>query len=204
MKKVKDVTAQMIFDHNSMEFSDVSSWSKLATVGVSIAVCIAVLYSGYYFLIDDKLQELSAKRDFQSKQIDEFGQKYALVSNKDIYLEQMVALDLMFNSFREKMPVDAQVPETIEDITNVASQSGLVTSVISLESLVDLGVYSELPVAIDVEGSYHDLGKFVAGLTQLRRLVSLHDFSLKTLENGDLALGLEAKTYQFNNKENSQ
>jgi type IV pilus assembly protein PilO len=203
MKKVMDVTSQMIFDHNSMEFSDVSSWSTLASIGVSIAVFIAVLSGGYCFLIDDKLQELSAQRDFQSKQIDEFGQKYALVSNKNIYVEQMVVLDLMFNSFREKMPVDAQVPETIEDITHIASQSGLITSVISLESLVDLGLYSELPIAIDVEGSYHDLGKFVAGLTQLRRLVSLHDFSLKALENGDLALDLKAKIYQFNTEENS-
>lgn len=204
MNKATEVTSQMVLDHNSMELSDVSSWSKLATIGLSIAAFIAVLSGGYYFLIDAKLQELSVQRDFQSAQIDEFGQKFALVSNKDIYLEQMVALDLMFNSFREKMPVDAQVPETIEDITNVASQSGLVTSVISFESPVDLGVYSELPVTIDVEGSYHDLGKFVAGLTQLKRLVSLHDFSLKILKNGDIALDLEAKTYQFNNKENSQ
>ena len=102
------------------------------------------------------------------------------------------------------MPVDAQVPETLEDITKVASQSGLVTSIISLQSPVDFDVYFELPVDIKVEGSYHDLGEFVAGLTQLTRLVSLHDFSLETTENGNLALNLGAKTYQFNDKENSR
>jgi len=116
----------------------------------------------------------------------------------------MIELDLMFSSFLEKMPVDAQVPETLEDITKVASQSGLVTSIISLQSPVDFDVYFELPVDIKVEGSYHDLGEFVAGLTQLTRLVSLHDFSLETTENGNLALNLGAKTYQFNDKENSR
>lgn len=187
-----------------MSFSDVASWTRITRFSVSLAAFVAVFSVGYYFIIDTKLQELSEYKNLQSKQINEFGKKYALVSNKESYEKQMIELDLMFSSFLEKMPVDAQVPETIEDITKVASQSGLVTSIISLESPVDLGVYFELPVDIKVEGRYHDLGGFVAGLTQLRRLVSLHDFSLEMLANGDLALELGAKTYQFNSVENGQ
>ena len=204
MNKPTVITPPIISNGDSMSFSDIASWDKTPIFGVSIAVFIVVLSVGYYFLIDNKLQELSVQKNLQSKQIDEFGKKYALVSNKDTYQKQMVELDLMFNSFLEKMPVEAQVPETIEDITKVASQSGLVTSIISLESPVDLGVSFELPVDINVKGRYHDLGGFVAGLTQLRRLVSLHDFSLEMLANGDLALELGAKTYQFNSVENAQ
>ena len=204
MNKPTAVATQILFNGDSMSFSDVASWTRITRFSVSLAAFVAVLSVGYYFIIDTKLQELSEYKDLQSKQINELGKKYALVSNKESYEKQMIELDLMFSSFLEKMPVDAQVPETLEDITKVASQSGLVTSIISLKSPVDLDVYFELPVDITVEGTYHDLGEFVAGLTQLRRLVTLHDFSLETTENGNLALNLGAKTYQFNDKENSR
>jgi type IV pilus assembly protein PilO len=112
--------------------------------------------------------------------------------------QQMAELDLMFASFTEKMPVDSEVPEIIEDITRVATQSGLVTSVISIQNEKNSGLYRELPMKISVSGQYHNLGNFVAGLTQLERLVSLHDFSLGKTEGNEISLELDAKTYRFN------
>lgn len=159
-------------------------------------------FIGYYFLIGNKLQDLDAQVDLQAVKIKELGEKYALASNKETYQTQMIELDLMFASFLEQIPADTEVPEIIEDVTKIAAQSGLVTSTISLDSAVDLGVYYALPINVTVEGDYHDLGEFVAGLTQLKRLISLHDFSLEKTVNGDLKLNLAAKTFQFNNQEN--
>ena len=200
MNKLIAVAKAILFNTDSMDFSDIATWNRLTISSVSLAAFISVFFIGNYFVIDTKSQELSEYKSLQSEQIKDFGKKYALVSNKESYEAQMVELDLMFSSFLEKMPTDAQVPETLEDITKAATQSGLVTSAISLQSPVDLDVYFELPVDIAVEGSYHDLGEFVAGVTQLKRLVSLNDFSLETTENGNLALKLSAKTYQFNDK----
>tara|TARA_B100000787_G_scaffold161098_1_gene140645 strand:+ start:1874 stop:2485 length:612 start_codon:yes stop_codon:yes gene_type:complete len=203
MNKPTIGAAQEVFSLDSVNFFDVASWNRVTIVSLFLATFIAVFSFGYYFIIDTKLQELSDYKNLQPKLINEFGKKYALVSNKEPYQKQKAELDLMFSSFLEKVPVDAQVPETLENITTVASGSGLVTSNISLQPPVDLGLYFELPMDIQVEGSYHNLAEFVAGLTQLRRLVSLHNFSLKTTVNGDLALNLGAKTYQFNKKNSS-
>jgi Tfp pilus assembly protein PilO len=41
------------------------------------------------------------------------------------------------------------------------------------------------------------LGAFVAGLSQVTRLVTMHDFSINHKENGPLIMTLEAKTYRF-------
>ncbi len=203
MNKPTIGAAQEVFSLDSVNFFDVASWNRVTIVSLFLATFIAVFSFGYYFIIDTKLQELSDYKNLQPKLINEFGKKYALVSNKEPYQKQKAELDLMFSSFLEKVPVDSQVPETLENITTVASGSGLVTSNISLQPPVDLGLYFELPMDIQVEGSYHNLAEFVAGLTQLRRLVSLHNFSLKTTVNGDLALNLGAKTYQFNKKNSS-
>lgn len=202
MNKATITLPSVLFTEDSMDFSDVATWGKPAIIGASLAVFLVVFFIGYYFLIGNKLQDLDAQADLQTVKIKEFGKKYALVSNKETYQTQMIELDLMFASFLEQIPADTEVPEIIEDVTKIAAQSGLVTSTISLDSAVDLGVYYALPINVTVEGDYHDLGEFVAGLTQLKRLISLHDFSLEKTVNGDLKLNLAAKTFQFNNQEN--
>ena len=194
----------VLFTEERIDFSDMATWSKPAIIGASFATFLVVFFVGYYFFIGNKLQDLDAQVDLQLAKVKEFGEKYALASNKEIYQTQMIELDLMLASFLEQIPVDTEIPETIEDITKVASQSGLVTSIISLDSAVDLGVYYELPMNVTVEGDYHDLGEFVAGLTRLKRLISVHDFSLEKTVSGDLKLNLAAKTFQFNNQENRQ
>jgi type IV pilus assembly protein PilO len=202
MNKAIITLPPVLFTEDGMDFSDVATWGKPAIIGASLAVFLVVFFIGYYFLIENKLQDLDAQADFQTVKIKEFGKKYALVSNKETYQTQMIELDLMFASFLEQIPADTEVPEIIEDVTKIAAQSGLVTSTISLDSAVDLGVYYALTINVTVEGDYHDLGEFVAGLTQLKRLISLHDFSLEKTVNGDLKLNLAAKTFQFNNQEN--
>ena len=78
MNKPTVITPPIISNENSMSFSEIASWGKTPIVGVSIAVFIVVLSIGYYFLIDSKLQELSAQKNLQSKQINEFGGKICL------------------------------------------------------------------------------------------------------------------------------
>jgi type IV pilus assembly protein PilO len=202
MNKATITLPPVLFTEDSIDFSDVATWGKPAIIGASLAVFLVVFFIGYYFLIGNKLQDLDAQVDLQAVKIKEFGEKYALASKKETYQTQMIELDLMFASFLEQIPADTEVPEIIEDVTKIAAQSGLVTSTISLDSAVDLGVYYALPINVTVEGDYHDLGEFVAGLTQLKRLISLHDFSLEKTVNGDLKLNLAAKTFQFNNQEN--
>lgn len=185
------------FAQDVFAFNDLTSWNKVVLSWVSVTLVIVVCCLYYALFGQAKLKDLDLQEQLQSQKVAEFGRKYALASNFDVYQKQMTELDVMINSFLEKMPVDARVPETIEYITKVASEAGLVTSSIALRSAVDLDLYFELPIDIKVQGDFHDLGKFVAGLTQLKRLISLGDFSLQRAEDGDLTLTLSAKTFQF-------
>ena len=48
---------------------------------------------------------------------------------------------------------------------NIANQSGL---------------YSEMPIAVEYSGSYHDVGKFMEGIDNITRLVSVSDFDMSS------------------------
>ena len=50
---------------------------------------------------------------------------------------------------------------------------------------------------MSVTGDYHQIGNMVSGVAKLPRIVSLHDFTIKRDEAGNLAMDILAKTYRF-------
>ena len=65
--------------------------------------------------------------------------------------------------------------------------------------------YAELPIAIRLTGTYHELGNFVSGIAALPRIVTLHDIEIVPAGApmraagvpGDLTLNVTAKTYRY-------
>lgn len=42
------------------------------------------------------------------------------------------------------------------------------------------GLYSETPIVVEFSGSYHDVGKFMEGIDNITRLVSVSDFNMSS------------------------
>ncbi len=64
-------------------------------------------------------------------------------------------------------------------------------------------IYIELPIDIEVNGSYHSFGNFVSKIAGLPRIVTLHNFKVDIIQTGvdSLNLKLEAKTYRYQEQE---
>ena len=62
--------------------------------------------------------------------------------------------------------------------------------------------YAELPINIEVKGTFYDIGSFSADLAALSRIVVLSDIRINTLENTDMVLmKAKAKTYRYLDEE---
>ncbi len=57
--------------------------------------------------------------------------------------------------------------------------------------------YAELPIAVRVTGSYHDLGEFVGDVAQMPRIVTLNDIAIETQKDGVLKFDATAMTYRY-------
>ncbi|MGB1907022.1 MAG: type 4a pilus biogenesis protein PilO, partial [Spongiibacter sp.] len=93
---------------------------------------------------------------------------------------------------------DTEVPGLLEDMTDKAVANGLEIGSIQLEAEQVKEFYIELPIAIQVTGTYHDLAAFVSGVAGLPRIVTLHDYEIKS--DKDLSvqkMSITAKTYRY-------
>ncbi len=57
--------------------------------------------------------------------------------------------------------------------------------------------YAELPIAIKVNGRYHDIGAFASDIANLSRIVTLNNLSIAPKPDGTLILDATAKTFRY-------
>ena len=86
----------------------------------------------------------------------------------------------------------------MKNITEKGLEAGLGLNSIGLQPERAAALFIELPIAVNVTGSYHDLGAFVSGVAGMPRIVTLHDFSISGGANtSQLNLSIQAKTYRY-------
>lgn len=162
-----------------------------------VAFCL-VLAGAYYFYIKDLGIEFSAVQTEETQLKATFEKKAFQAANLDIYRQQMADVEKLFGALLAQLPSDTEVPGLLEDITDLGNGASLNISSITLQPERATEFYVELPIKIVAEGAYHDVGSFVSGVAGLPRIVTLHDYSLTSNNQGSMQkLVIEARTYRY-------
>ena len=62
--------------------------------------------------------------------------------------------------------------------------------------------YAELPIAVKINGGYHDFGAFAADIAKLPRIVTLNNLSIAPIKDGgQLSLDATTKTFRYLDEE---
>ncbi len=191
------------FDVNDLDFNNAGSWPAPIKLIVFALVFGLILFGGYWFFVKDLYMSLDGVAAEEQTLREQYESKAFKVANLDAYRQQMLEIEKSFGSMLKQLPQDTEVPGLLEDITSTALGSGLEIKSIALRPEVSKEFYIELPIAIQVEGNYHDISSFVSGVASLPRIVTLHDFTLSPVKDkgaGILAMDIGAKTYRYSVK----
>jgi type IV pilus assembly protein PilO len=99
----------------------------------------------------------------------------------------------------KQLPNTHEVAGLLDDISFIATDNGLTLNRINWEPEVKHEFSTELPMRIEVVGTYHELGKFTADMAALPRIVILDSFQLSR-EGELIGMSMQAKTYKYNGK----
>ncbi len=190
-------------DLRDLDFENVGSWPLAIKVIAALFVYGLICVAGYYYhieglekqLVTVEAKEADLRRDFEKKAFE--------AANLDAYKRQMVEMEESFGALVSQLPSDTEVPGLLEDITNKGELNGLTINTIDLLDEEPQEFYIELPIQINAEGSFHDLGAFISGMAGLPRIVTLHDFDIKVPGGGSniLQMNILAKTYRYRDGE---
>jgi len=184
---------------DNLELDNIGQWPPVAKLVLSIFFFIVILALGYFLFISDKLNQLEQAVIKEKSFKQEYQNKYHVSANLELFKKQMAEAEALFSTQLKSLPDNHETPGLLDDITFVGTTSGLNFVNISWQPEISKEIYIELPIEIEVVGSYHDFGSFVSKIAGLPRIVTVHDFVIEMSKNSKtlLDLKLQAKTYRY-------
>ena len=185
------------FDVNNLDFNQAGNWPVGVKFVCYLIAFVLVIGGGVYFFITDKHAAIEREFARESELKNEFENKSFRVANLDALRRQMIDVEERFSEILKQLPAETEVPGLLEDISDIGRQAGLSIETIALQSERRAQFYIELPIIIEVKGTYHQMGEFVSGVAAIERIVTLHDFNITTDQNDVLTMSINAKTYRY-------
>ncbi|WP_077340051.1 type 4a pilus biogenesis protein PilO [Pseudocolwellia agarivorans] len=188
---------------NDLEVDNIGEWPILPKIVLTIFIGLMVLILGYVGLISDKMDTLKSVQAQELTLREEYRSKYHVAANLELFQEQMKQAETLFANQLKSLPESHETPGLLDDITFVGTTSGLNFTKLNWQPEITKEIYIELPIDIEVQGTYHEFGNFVSKIAGLPRIVTLHDFDINFIKDttGDLTLKLQAKTYRYREAE---
>lgn len=180
---------------NELDFEQVATWPFEVKTVVAAFAAIIVAVASWYGVVSSKLPVLDRAQLKEDELKKTFEAKYRIAVNLEAYEQQLERIKEDFSSMLKSLPTSNETPGLLDDITFVGTTAGLTFKLINWQNEIPKEFYTELPIQMEVSGSYHEFGQFVSNIAALPRIVTLHDFEVNTQGN-QLKLQLQAKTYR--------
>ena len=146
----------------------------------------------------EKINSLTTKTEQLNKQLTTVKNK---AKDLDKVKRQLEEARIQFEVVKRTLPEEKEIPNLLENITGVGRDSGLDFTLFKPLPERAMDFYAEIPVDIRVEGHYHSLAVFFDKVSNLPRIVNIHDINMKPKGGaGKLETTCRAVTYRFVDK----
>ncbi|MCE8037944.1 type 4a pilus biogenesis protein PilO [Halomonas daqingensis] len=185
-------------DWRELDLKESGTWPLLLQWLCCLLVLGLTFAATHWYLAGPKADELQRAEAEEARLLADYRNRAAQAAQLPEMLEQMARLETRMGELMAMLPSGAEIPSLIDSISESALDHHLSIDFIRLRSTVERDFYIERPFDIQVEGEYHHIAGFLAGVAALPRIVTLHDFVLAPVEGSDrLRLSMLARTYSY-------
>ena len=175
-------------------------WPWLPKTTAFLAAGLAALGLGWFLLISDQVDLLEAARNKEPALKADYKDKLAQAVNLPELRKQRVQVEEYVTQLEKQLPGKAEMDKLLSDINQAGLGRGLEFELFKPGQVTIKDYYAELPIAIKVSGTYHDFGAFVSDVSNLSRIVTLHDLNIGAPTKdatGALVMEATARTYRY-------
>ena len=164
---------------------------------------IVVLMGAAWFAYGSGLQEaLETGRQREQELRVEFQDKATKVVNLEDLRRQKAEVEQHVGALEKQLPSRAEMGALLSDINQAGIGRGAQLQLFKPGVVQVKDYYAELPIAVKVVGSYHDLGSFSSDIANLPRIVTLNNLTISRPNKGDLLqMEATAKTFRYLDKD---
>jgi type IV pilus assembly protein PilO len=172
-------------------------WPLAPRLLCAAAVTVAVAAAGHFLYWSGQFEEQERLAQEEVKLREDYKVKLAQAINLEALQAQKVQVDQYVERLQKQLPSKAEMASLLSDINQAGLGRGLQFELFKPGQVVVRDYYAELPIAIKVTGSYHDIGAFAADMARLPRIVTLNNLVLNSGKDNLLTLDATAKTFRY-------
>ena len=166
-----------------MDFKKLPFWGQFAVVACMAIALVAVAWMAYPNFADMAKKNANSRAELESLQT-EIRKGQAIEAKLPEFEKEIENLQLKLNDLLAILPTEPETGELLKWVKNLADQSNLDLKQFNPGALKPVEFYKEFPIAMDVEGDYHDLGVFFDRISKYSRIINVSGVQISALQGG--------------------
>jgi type IV pilus assembly protein PilO len=169
-------------------------------LGAGLGVGAVLLVLGYWQILSPMRDTIEAQKsklkDLQQK-IQEGRTAQAQLPQ---FREEVRQLELELDKLLRILPARRNTPDLLRRIRALAEQGDFVLKRFTPGPLTDKDFYSEWPIQVDVEGTYHNLALFFDRISRFSRIINIEDLNISAYGGKGphtIVASFKAKTFVY-------
>lgn len=159
-----------------------------------LLLIVAVISAVYwYFFWAPKAEELARARKNLTQAEVKVREYEAIAAELPKFEKEYKRLENEFELVARKLPKDKEIPALIDGVYSEIAASNLESIIFAPEPQVTKEIYAEIPIEMEVVGTYFNLADFFDRISRLPRIVNVRDLQLTRNDIRGNAVTLNAK-----------
>ncbi len=164
-----------------------------------VAAVILVCGGGFYqFTLSSYLEEQSKLLENRATLEQQLATEKRIARNLPRYEQEVKELEVRLRLALQELPDRKQIDQLLAGVSDLARKAGLEVALFKPESVIPRDFYEEVPVSMNVEGTYHQVATFFDEVGRMDRIVNIRGIEMSETKTGDkLKANCSAVTYRF-------
>lgn len=162
-------------------------------VGILVGTVVLIGAGFWYFILSSaqvELGEVTTEVETLKQQV---AEKRSIAANLGKFEEEVQRLDIELNKALQELPDKREIDDLLDRISDKARDAGLEIRLFQPSGEILQDFYAEVPVELEVLGSYHQLATFFDEVAHLSRIVNVNDYAMSKPKISDEGVVVESK-----------
>lgn len=159
---------------------------------IIIALAVLIFCGMYFTVIKEKNEKIDAKRE-EYKDIEaKLSKTIAVVKRKKEAARKLKIVSAKWNQAKKMLPTEASISTLLTTLTKQSSNNEVKIKHFKPLSQASKGKYEEIRIEMQIHGSYHKIGSFLASLNNMERIVNIRDLKLNPVSGKEEEMVISA------------
>ena len=168
----------------NLNIKNLPLYAKILIAVAPAAIIVAVVI---FLLVLPKHKEIKAVEKNIAVQENEIAKNQAKAAKLPELTLENEKLRNRLNALKQQLPEEKEISTLLKQVSDLCIGSGLKVLLWKPQQRKPhaSGIVYEIPVNVELSGSYHNLGYFFSSLTKLNRIVNISNIKLGSEAKGD-------------------